>query len=78
MSTYTPGQVVKIHRPNKEFHGCFARFIELSQSPDFVHVAFCKKEQDAKAGPPAEHIIRNKDKVRQRLLPLSQLQSVTS
>lgn len=76
MSSYTPGQVVKIHRPNKDLHGCFARFLGPSPDDLLVWVALEKPLKYATRRPPDEKVYANTNKTTPKLLPLSNLHAV--
>jgi hypothetical protein len=72
MADLKPGEVVKIHRPNKKEHGNVGRFITAEPDTAFGWVAFWKSV-DARTGPPPPTHLHKQDLYPRRLFPLSQI-----
>lgn len=70
-SSYTSGQVVKIHRPNKDTHGWQGRYIGTENAlPGSAYVSFQKKDRH---NPPLERLYRRSAECDHRMIPFSQL-----
>lgn len=72
MADFKPGQVVKIHRPNRETNGWVGRYLQAEPGVQFAWVSFGRA--GAVHAPPEEKVFTRADKCLHKLFPLSQIQ----